>query len=358
MKQLIVTLGLVGFLLMGSCSDKKEKAADTTAAIAVKVQKVNSENQQQTLSVSGKVEAVKHARLSTRTMGYVQKVYVEVGSKVRKGQLLLSINNADLTAQSAQASAGVAEAEAAFNNAKKDYERFQSLFKSKSASQKELDDITAHYSMAKARLKGAKEMKASVNAQFSYSNIRAPFSGIITQKMANAGDLANPGMPLIEMENPTNYEVLAMLPESEITGVKKNTKVEVFVKSINKMLQGKVTAVSSSAQSTGGQYLVKVALEKKPKELLSGMFATVVFPVKAKKAVAQTITVPVAALVKQGELTGIYTVSQSNTAILRWLRLGQKFGDNVEVLSGLSANENYILSAEGKLYNGAKITVK
>ncbi len=130
-----------------------------------------------------------------------------------------------------------------------------------------------------------------------------------------------------------------------------------LVKSIAQTVKGKVTAVSSSAQSTGGQYLVKISLQQKPKELRSGMFATVSFPVVGK-SVSQMVTVPVSALVKQGELIGIYTVSQSNTAILRWLRLGQKFGDNVEVLSGLSADENYILSAEGKLYNGAKIAVK
>ncbi len=356
MKHFILTIGLLG-LLFTSCSDKKEKVQSGAEAIAVQVQKASGENQGNFLTASGKVEAVKHATLSTRTMGYVQKVYVEVGSKVRKGQLLLSINNADLTAQKAQADAGISEAQAAFQNAEKDYKRFKSLFDNKSASQKELDDVTAHYNMAKARLKAAQQMKAGVNAQFSYSNIRAPFSGVVTQKTVNSGDLANPGMPLLEVENPNAYQIVAMLPESEITKVKRGTAVEVLVKSIAQTVKGKVIALSSSAQSTGGQYLVKVALEKKPKELRSGMFATVSFPV-AGKSVSQMVTVPVSALVKQGELTGIYTVSQSNTAILRWLRLGQKFGDSVEVLSGLSADENYILSAEGKLYNGAKIAVK
>ena len=70
------------------------------------------------------------------------------------------------------------------------------------------------------------------------------------------------------------------------------------------------------------------------------------------------VLVPQQAIVKRGQLTGIYTVSQSNTAMLRWLRLGRTFGDNVEVLSGLAADENYIVSAEGKLYNGANITIK
>ncbi|PVX52131.1 RND family efflux transporter MFP subunit [Balneicella halophila] len=353
MKHLILIISFLG-LFITSCSDKKEKATDQNNAVVVKIQKVSNEAKNNLLSVSGKVMPVEYATLSTRSMGHVQKVYVKVGERVAKGKLLLSINNADLNAQKAQAEAGISEAKAAFQNAEKDYKRFKNLFENKSASQKELDDVTAQYNMAKARLYAAQQMKEGVNAQFSYSNIRAPFSGVITQKNVNAGDLANPGMPLITMENPSKFEIIAMIPESEVAKVKKDQEVEILIKSINQKTKGKVSVVSSSAQNTGGQYLVKVALKEKPEALRSGMYATIYFPIKSG-ATTQMIAVPTSALVKQGELTGIYTVSQSNTAILRWLRLGQQLGDNVEVLSGLSADESYIISAEGKLYNGVKV---
>lgn len=356
MKRFILIIGIFG-LLFTSCSDKQKTKTDNAKAITVKVQKALSKTEGNSLSISGKVEAVQNATLSTRTMGHVQKIYVEVGNKVSKGQLLISINNADLNAQKAQAEAGISEAQAAFLNAEKDYNRFKNLFANKSASQKELDDVTAQYNMAMARLKAAQQMKAGINAQFSYSNIRAPFSGIITQKMTNTGDLANPGMPLLQIENSREFQVVGMIPENQIAKIKKGTKVKVRIKSISKSVKGHVIAVSSSAQSTGGQYLVKVRLQEKPEELRSGMFAAIQFPV-AEKAVTSVVKVPRLALVKRGELTGIYTVSQSNTAILRWLRLGQQYGDQVEVLSGLSANEPYILSAEGKLYNGAKLQIQ
>ena len=87
------------------------------------------------------------------------------------------------------------------------------------------------------------------------------------------------------------------------------------------------------------------------------MFTTVQFPVE-RKAETSTVLIPKAAIVNNGQLSGVYTVSQSNTAILRWLRLGRAFGNEVEVLSGLNANESYIVSAEGKLYNGAKINIQ
>jgi len=290
-------------------------------------------------------------------MGFVDKVHVNVGDKVSKVQLLVSINNSDHSAKQAQTSAGITEAQAAFNNAEKDYQRFQNLFADNSASQKELDDQRARFEMAKARLEGAKQMKNEVQSQFAYVNLRAPFNGVITNKFIEAGTMANPGVPLISVEGPGNFEVTASVPESEISKIKSGTEVQVIVKSSDKILPGTVTEVSSSASNTGGQFLVKVILDKTDASILSGMYATVQFPIE-KTTDITAVLVPEEALVKRGQLTGIYTVSQSNTAILRWLRVGRTFGDNVEILSGLSSDENYIISSESKLYNGAKLTIK
>ena len=90
------------------------------------------------------------------------------------------------------------------------------------------------------------------------------------------------------------------------------------------------------------------------------MFVNIQFPIanKANTSKSEVLLVPESALVKQGQLTGIYTIGTGNVAILRWLRVGKSFGDQVEVLSGLSANEQYIVSADGKLYNGVTISVQ
>lgn len=355
-KKYIITAILVATVLISSCGSEDKKAVvDNSPAIAVQVKTVSEDNSSPFLTVSGKIEAAKSANISTRMMGYVDKIYVNVGDKVNKGQLLMSVNNADLSAQLAQVNAGITEAEAAFTNAEKDFNRFSTLFKENSASQKELDDITANYNMAKARLESAKQMRNGVNAQMGYANIRAPFNGVVTNKFISAGDMANPGMPLLEVESPGKYQVLAMVPESEILAVKNDTEVTVQVKALNENVKGKVTEVSTSSKNTGGQYLVKVILDKTDAQILSGMYATVHFPV-ARKTTSSAVMIPVQAIVKKGQLSGIYTVSQSNTALLRWLRLGRTFGDQVEVLSGLSADEQYIVSAEGKLFNGAKIS--
>lgn len=346
-------------LLTASCgNDDNKKTADTTPAVPVKISQVANNDQSQFLSVSGKIQASNSADLSTRMMGYVYKVYVNVGDVVEKGQMLVAINNTDLEAKKAQVNAGIAEANAAYTNAKKDYNRFQNLFANASASQKELDDMTANFEMAKARLEAAEQMKNEVSAQFAYSNITAPFNGTVTSKMVEAGDMANPGVPLISIETPGEFEVMAMVPETEISKISKNTPVNIQVKSINQTLSGSVKEVSSSAKHTGGQYLVKISVNKTDAKILSGMFATVQFPIEKKGTTTELILVPKTALITNGQLSGIYTVSQNNTAILRWLRLGRTYGDQIEVLSGLNADEAYIISSESKLYNGAKITVQ
>jgi RND family efflux transporter MFP subunit len=345
-------------LVLASCgSDDQKVAVDTTPAINVKVSKVRVNDNDPFLAVSGKIQAANSADVSTRMMGYVTKVYVNVGDNVQKGQLLVAINNTDLQAKKAQVDAGITQATAAFKNAEKNYNRFKNLLESNSITPKEMDDMTAGYQMAKAGLESANQMKNEINAQFAYSNITAPFSGIVTAKNIDTGDMANPGMPLISIEAPDDFEVIAMVPETEISEIINGTTVTILVKSMQKSLTGKVTEVSTSAKHTGGQYLVKIKLEKTTVNILSGMFATVQFPVK-RKANSSLILIPTEAIVTNGQLSGIYTVSQSNTAMLRWLRLGRTYGNQVEVLAGFSADESYIITADGKLFNGAKVSIQ
>ena len=360
MKSIFKTTPIVIILLLVSCTndDTKYSTNDTTKPIVVKVATVMAAENNPYVTASGKIQAINSAELSTRMMGFVTKTYKNVGDKVTNGELLLAINNTDLQAKKAQIEANIIKAEAAFKNAEKDYNRFKNLIEENSASQKEMDDITANYNIAKANLEATKEMKNEINAQFAYANIRAPFSGVVTNKFIKEGDMANPGMPLISVEGKKGFEVIAMVPESEISKIKTNLKVDVIVKAINKTLRGMVTEVSSSAKNTGGQYLIKIKLDENNEEVLSGMFATVQFPVEKTKSTRNLIAIPKSVLVKKGELQGVYTVSKSNTALLRWLRLGNDFNDEVEVLSGLSNGEQYIVSSQGKLYNGAKITAQ
>jgi RND family efflux transporter MFP subunit len=359
MNSKITALIVFSAAILFSCgSDPKE--IKTLEAIPVKVSGIVANTNSPFVTASGKIEAENSANVSTRMMGYVTKVHVKVGQKVGAGQLLVSINNADLQAKKAQVDASILQATAGYNNAKKDYDRFVALFNQQSASQKELDDMTARFEMAKAGLEGAKQMRNEVMAQFNYANITAPFSGTVTNTFIKEGDMANPGMPLVSVEGASKLQVTAMVSESDISNIKNGMPVNVIIKSMNKKVSGKVSEVSSSAKNTGGQYLVKVTLDKMDTSILSGMFVNVQFPIEKQTtptSKSKQVLVPETALIRQGQLTGVYTIA-NNTAILRWLRTGKTYGDKVEVLSGLNADEPYIVSSEGKLFNGAKVSVQ
>lgn len=349
---------LIGYF--SSCSHSKDTKTVALPPVAASIGQTAGSNHGKYVTASGKIEAENSAMISTRMIGFVTAIQVKTGQHVSKGQLLARISNTDLQAKKAQTEAGIAQAQAGYNSARKDYERFETLFAQNSASQKELDDMSTHLEMAKAGLESAKQMRNEVMAQFSYSNITAPFSGVVTGTFMKEGDMANPGMPIISMEGASKLQAVVMVSESEILNIKNNMKADVIIKSLEKTIKGKVAEMSSSAQNTGGQYIVKIDLEN-PENILSGMFVQAVFPLERTAATTANSIMPLIpkdALILEGQMKGVYVLNDQNIALLRWIRLGKTYGNDVEVLSGLSANERYVLHADGKLFNGVKIKVK
>ncbi|RUT79895.1 efflux RND transporter periplasmic adaptor subunit [Ancylomarina longa] len=357
-KLLMIGLMIVSFIGLQSCGKDTATNKSQATKLNVKLGTVKIENQPEILSFSGKLEAATHSNLSTRLMGQIAKYYVEIGQKVNKDQLLLQIHDKDILAKKAQIKANLLEAEAAFKSAEKDFHRYTTLFEQKSASQKELDDITTHYNMAKARVAAVKQMVLGVDEMLRYASIRAPYSGTITRKYMNEGDLASPGMPLLAIEQAKQFKVIARIPETDIAKIKKNDLVKVQIRAIgNKDLDGVVTEVNPSALYTGNQFEAKVMLNAdaiQKENLYSGMYAKILL----EKGGSPRILLPKKALFQKGQLTGVYTVSQMNTAILRWVRTGKTMGDKVEILSGLNDGEKYILSYEGKIWDGVQLNIQ
>lgn len=363
MKRYTYSILISAGLIFAGCAAKEDKLVQNDdQPVPVIVQQSSTKPDKDFVSVSGKLVAKNTVNVSTRMMGYIVKMNADIGQNVRAGQLLFSINATDLEAKREQVKAQIAMAQANFNNAKKDYERFQNLFKTESASQKELDDMTTRYESAMAGLQAAKQMEREVGSQFSYANVTAPVSGIVTARYAEQGDLASPGMPILTVESPSVLQAQAMVSERDITKIKPGAKVQVTVKAFDKSVDGTVAEISKSSANTGGQYIVKINIVNST-DFLPGMFVSVLLPASD---VANTpspgekvlLTVPDSALIRNGQLTGIYVVSEQKTAVLRWLKTGKKFGSEVEILSGLKAGEPYILSSEGRLYNGLRVIVK
>ncbi len=353
----------ISVFVMSACSsnEKKNNNSITDTAIVVNVANPTS-NQQQSLNISGQVEAVQSANISTRVMGYITKMDVKIGDHVVKGQLLATINNDDILAKRAQTDAGIIEATAALKNAQKDYERFTSLYQQQSASAKELENMTLQYNAAKSRLAVAKQMRNEVNAMLNYTNLTAPFNGMVTQKTLDVGSMASPGIQILTIEQSGSYQVSASVSESTINQIHLGSVARVNIRAVDKTFNGTVSQINQSSQFTGGQYLIKISVPDKEKnKLYAGMYANVAIPVNNivnNKAGNDQVLVPLSSIEHKDQLTGIYTIGNNNTALLRWIRLGRTEGNEVEVLSGLSLNEQFITNAEGRLYNGVSIKIK
>jgi RND family efflux transporter MFP subunit len=241
-------------------------------------------------------------------------------------------------------------------------DRFTTLYKQQSATAKEIDNKTLQYNSAKSQLEEARQMRNEINALISYTYLTAPFSGIVTQKIMDAGNMATPGMPILTIEQNGNFQVSASVPENQISKVKQGVAAIIVINASGKVIKGAVTQISQSSTFTGGQYIVKINIPDNEKEgLLAGMYADLAIPFKntaSKKDDESQVLVPVSCIEHRDQLNGLYTIGNNNTALLRWVTLGKVEGDQVEVLSGLAPHEQFIASADGRLFNGALVKIK
>jgi RND family efflux transporter MFP subunit len=346
--------------ILNACAGGNEKMNEMIEKPVFVTLSAGTEASEQAILASGEIEAVQTANISTRVMGRITNIFVKTGDRVHKGQLLATVWDDDIKAKRAQADAMIAEAGWTYAAAQKDFDRFTNLYQQQSATAKELDNVTLQYNSAKERVAAARQMRSEVNAVLSYSSLTAPFDGVVTQKLAEAGSMANPGMPILTIEQDGNFQVSASIAESDIGLIHLGDTAAIQIKSTGKHLDGKIIQINPSSQFTGGQYNIKIGIPgNAQKDIYAGMFAGVSIPVKnIRQAKTDVVLVPLSAIVHRDELTGVYTVSANNKALLRWIRLGKIYGDKAEVISGLSRDEQFIHSSESKLYNGAPVIVK
>ena len=339
-----------------SCVHEKEESNKKETPISVRVTtplQVSGER----ISVSGQIESRGTAIISTRMMGFISSISVKPGDRVQKGQLLAAISNDDVKAKRAQAEAMVLEAEAALKDAEKDFNRFEKLYKQESASEKEFENALLRFNSIKAKGEAAHQMKNEANAMLEYTNLVAPFAGVITQKHINAGSMANPGMPILTMDEPGGFQIRAFVSESEVGKLKNGMDADVTIKSTERKFKARISEISPSSQFTGGQFQIKLTVPAiENAGLFSGVYVNVSFDVKGDVKL-QRMFVPASAIVHRDQLTGLYTVDDNQTAQLRWLKVGKIQGKDAEILSGLNPGEEFIVESDSRLYSGAPVSI-
>jgi len=342
MKKLLgYILAIVLFItFLVSCGDKIEPGTtEKKEALVVKVSLAVAELTQQPFlyEAVGTVTARTASTVSSKLMGVIQAVHVREGDLVKKGDLLVTIDQRQVTAH-------LAKAQARAEVADKEYKRFQQLLETQSASQQEFERAEAQYRQAQAAVAAA--MVSTADAQ-----VRAPYDGRVVGKMINSGDLASPGTPFLTLEQEGLYCTDLVLPERHIQSVQVGITVKVVVPAMNnREFDGEVGRIVPTADARSRSFQVKVRMPEGP-NYKSGMFARVSIPVGG----TGMMLIPNSAIVTQGQLNGIFVVDNTRMARFRLVRIGKKVGQQVEVISGLTDGQRYVSTVPLNLKDGVKV---
>lgn len=343
---------LAVLLVVSGCGKKADTGTAQGKDVKGETVLVSLQTVPRRVIATGTIQADKTVHVSTRMMGWVRRIHVVEGQSVSKGDLLINIDDSDLKAKKAQAEAGIVEAKAVLTNAEKMAERFEKLYAEKSVSKQQLDDVLTGRDRAAAGLKMAEAGLAEVRVHLSYLSITAPTDGIVARKMIEEGDMANPGMPLLTLESSGPMKVVAHLGEMDISSVKIGDMATIDVTSLDgAVFEAPLNKVIRAANPGSRTYDIEASLGNPDPRLRSGMFARVSLTVGERKA----ILTPNEAVIRRGQLTGLWIVRQDGTAHLRWIRLGRSFGDSVEILSGMNGDEIVVLSTQQPLAEGDRV---
>ena len=361
----VLTAAMTVLLALALVSCGHEEPPQPGATLTVSTMKVEPGRGPRRFAYAGTVEGKSRITVSTKLMGVVSSVPYDVGARVRAGDVILSLRSDDLRAKKAQVEAGRAEAGAAFTNVSANFERIKGLYERQSATRKEMDDIRMAYDMAQAKVRSVDEMGKEIDDLLRYADIAAPFSGTIVGKYIEPGDLANPGMPLLALEDTRELRIGFSVPESEISSVRKGDRVSVAIDAAGgdgRRFGGVIGKVNPSGDPASRQYRAQALLDEAPTAAVrTGMFASVEVEGGGDGRPASgegSIAVPDSVIVRRGQLDGVFVLTADGEALLRWVRTGARLPDGrVEVLSGLAGGEVVITTSDPRIADGVRVGV-
>lgn len=328
----------LAFALAGCGAKPANENSPGLPPAEVRVQTVENQSRPMTEAVPGTVRAKLHATLEARLSGHLAELPVALGETVQKDQLIARLDAGEISAR-------LDQAEAALTEAGRNGKRTAALFAQQSATRAE-DDA------AQAREQIAQSAVAEAQAMMSYVEIKAPFAGVVTKKWVDVGDLAAPGKPLVDLENPAALQLQASVPDALIGNVKLGDPLPVRIASGTNDLAGIVAEMSPVADPDSRTSLVKLDLPAAP-GLRSGQFGRVAVPV----GVVSAIRVPVSAVIRHGQMELVF-VAANGRAQLRIVRTGARVGAEIEVVSGLNAGEQVVTEGAAALADGQPVVVK
>lgn len=289
------------------------------------------------LWASGSAEPLVTATLATKLMGTVEEVLVREGDRVSAGAPLVRIDARELAARRAQVEAGIREAEAVVEEARTHAGRMSALFEDEAATRAQLDAALTALARAEAGVRTARAGAAEVAAVSSYAILRAPFDGVVTERLVDPGAFATPGTPLVTVTDASRLRIVVTAPPEAVRSLARGDALEATIEGFpaSAVVEGVVPT------RAGSLYTVNAIVENPDGRHLPGSAAAL----GLAQGQRQALLVPASAIVRRGDLTGVRLLHDGRQEI-RWVRLGATRGELVEVVSGLRPGERIALRAE------------
>jgi multidrug efflux pump subunit AcrA (membrane-fusion protein) len=386
---------LAATALVTGCSKSETAQARgrDVAAKPVQIEVVRQESVRRSVEVVGTLAAVDQVTISSEADGKVSKILADLGDRVTAGQALISLDNekqqynfdqqkATLARALAQYGApdpqhlpeiektpDVQKANADLSQAKQAYDRADELFKRSLVPRQTLDDAEATRESKRASyesaLQNAKNLRASIQAaeasmrladrQFRDTEIRAPFDGYVEKRFVNLGELVKTQMPVIAVVRVDPLKVIAEIPEKMAPWIKDGQAVQLYVDAYpERMFEGKVSRISPAVNTATRAFPFEALVPNRDTVLKPGTFARV--HIESGKE-DQVLTLPYTALQYRYGVNRVFVVD-NDKLIVRELKVGDRVGDRIEILSGVSAGDRVAVTDVEKLTDGAKVSVK
>lgn len=337
MKHLFILVAGLAVTLT-ACRKSPEPAVPAELPTAkVRVQAIESKTQTATEEVMGTIRARYRAVLEAKVSGGIEKLPVVPGQSVKAGETLVELDAKEIKARLDQASTQREQLG-------RDTERLRQLLANNAVSRQEFESIESRFRVAKAAATEAETMLA-------YTKVVAPFDGVITRKHVEVGDLAAPGKPLLEMEDPRSLRLEADVPEAAISSIVSGAQLRVRVAGVTNELTATVSEIAPTADPNSRTFLVKCELPA-GSGARAGQFGRLSVPLGETTA----LRVPASAISQRGQLEMVFAIV-NNRAQMRLVKSGKRVGDEIELLSGVARGDQVAIENAGSLQDGQPVEV-
>ncbi len=392
---LLMAVAGVSLLITGACSRVRTAEATSTQAaepMSVAVVKTGREDLARRLTLSAEFKPNQEVEVMAKVSGYVKAIYVDVGDRVRPGQLLAELEVPELTDDMTRADATIQRSTADYARAQDELKRAESVHqiahlqaerlaavvKSRPGllAQQEIDDARGRDLAAEAQVSAAKSSLAAAQQQihvsqaeegktktlFNYSRVTAPFAGVITKRFADTGSMIQAGTasqtqarPLVTLSQSSLLRLILPVPESAVPAIHTGETVDVRVPTLNRTFPGRIARFSKNVQAATRTMETEVDVPNPDLVLVPGMFAEAVLTLDEHK---DALSIPLASVTGQESRPWVLVVNDDKMLERREVSLGIETADRVEVLSGLKERELVVIGSRVQLKPGQQVVPK